>query len=102
VVVGSPGEAQQGTVKIFLRYNRAWNSTQKLSTSVLSKNNALNDHPIFIEALANIVADHLTKKDLTTTQLQLRYAHCVNPYCEEMRNYFTIHKNKHEKTGKFL
>jgi len=59
---------------------------------------ALNDHPIFIEALANIVVEHFKKNELTTTQLKLRCSHCVNPYCEEMRQFFTNKPNKHQKT----
>jgi len=55
----------------------------------LKRVNAFNDDPLFIEALADIVHTHLTKKEKSSTQLKLRCAYCVNDDCGPMKQFFT-------------
>ena len=47
---------------------------------------SLNDHPVFIEALADIVCTHLKSNTVSSRQLSLRCPLCVNPVCDKMRN----------------
>lgn len=47
---------------------------------------SLNDHPVFIEALADIVYTHLKSNTVSSRQLSLRCPLCVNPVCAKMRN----------------
>lgn len=69
----------------------------------LKRAESLNDHPLFIKALANIAADHMdavTKgpsKDQvvqpwtqgrTSRQMQLRCPGCINPVCSEQKSFF--------------
>jgi ferrochelatase len=49
---------------------------------------SLNDNPIFIEALADIVHGHLKSSRSFSTQLPLRCPLCVNPVCGKMREFF--------------
>jgi len=49
---------------------------------------SLNDHPIFITALAELVADHLKSNSNCTTQFLLRCPGCTNEYCKESKNFF--------------
>ncbi|XP_055343437.1 ferrochelatase, mitochondrial-like isoform X2 [Paramacrobiotus metropolitanus] len=49
---------------------------------------SLNDNPVFLKALGDIVAEHLRSGAKATTQLQLRCPMCVNPVCKEMRHFF--------------
>jgi ferrochelatase len=55
----------------------------------LRRASALNDHPIFIDALVDIVSNHLSNKEKCTNQLNLRCATCDKPECVDMRRYFT-------------
>ena len=47
---------------------------------------SLNDDPLFIEALADIVQRHLTSGDTCSRQLTLRCPMCVNSVCARMRD----------------
>lgn len=49
---------------------------------------SLNDSPIFIEALADIVAKHLKSGQLSTRQFGLRCPMCVNPVCASAKQFF--------------
>jgi len=49
---------------------------------------SLNDHPIFIEALADIVSNHLKISSRSSKQLGLRCPHCSNLYCADMKKFF--------------
>lgn len=55
----------------------------------LKRVNAFNDDPVFIDALVNLVHNHLTKKEKSSLQLKLRCAECVNEHCHEMKQFFT-------------
>ncbi|HEX3234763.1 MAG TPA: ferrochelatase [Gemmatimonadales bacterium] len=47
---------------------------------------ALNDRPAFLDALADIVREHLSSGQPYTTQYTTRCAGCVNPQCRHMLN----------------
>jgi len=49
---------------------------------------SLNDSPLFIKAMADIVLKHLQSQRRHTTQLPLRCPGCSNVSCERMRNFF--------------
>ncbi|EDV25725.1 uncharacterized protein TRIADDRAFT_50124 [Trichoplax adhaerens] len=50
---------------------------------------SLNDSPLFISALADIVAKHLKSGQLSTRQFALRCPMCVNPICASAKQFFT-------------
>lgn len=45
---------------------------------------ALNDHPLFVEALADIVHRHLESGEACSRQYGLRCPGCVNPQCRDI------------------
>jgi ferrochelatase len=47
---------------------------------------ALNDRPRFLDALAEIVRDHLTSGEVYSTQYRTRCAGCTNPQCRNVLN----------------
>nr|CAB3245701.1 ferrochelatase, mitochondrial-like [Phallusia mammillata] len=49
---------------------------------------SLNDSPIFIKAMADVVKDHLDKGEICTKQLSLRCPLCTNEACNQMRKFF--------------
>ena len=49
---------------------------------------SLNDSPIFIRAMADIVKSHLEAGVSSTEQLKLRCPMCTNEVCGHMRNFF--------------
>ncbi|XP_076820094.1 ferrochelatase, mitochondrial-like [Clavelina lepadiformis] len=49
---------------------------------------SLNDSPIFIKAMADVVKSHLDSGTVCTQQLPLRCPMCVNEACGHMRNFF--------------
>jgi len=66
--------------------------SQHLATSagveMIRRCASLNDSPIFIKAMADIVHKHLQGQRRHTTQLPLRCPGCVNTSCEQMRKFF--------------
>ncbi|XP_003385484.1 PREDICTED: ferrochelatase, mitochondrial-like [Amphimedon queenslandica] len=54
---------------------------------------SLNDNPLFIESLADIVFNHLKNEKQCSRQLALRCPLCVNQTCLNMRNFF-VPQNK--------
>ncbi len=47
---------------------------------------ALNDLPLFLDALAEIVRDHLVSGEVFSSQYPMRCAGCVNPQCRNVLN----------------
>jgi ferrochelatase len=47
---------------------------------------ALNDRPRFLDALAEIVRDHLRSGEAHSTQYPMRCAGCTNPQCRNILN----------------
>jgi len=76
-------------IETLYEYDILYSELAKEKNIKMRRVRALNDHPIFIEALADVVVKHLVKGEKCTKQLKLRCAHCINPDCEKMRLYFT-------------
>lgn len=53
---------------------------------------SLNDNPIFLRALADIVKSHIDSKQICSKQLPLRCPMCVNPTCGPMKYFFKTNK----------
>jgi protoporphyrin/coproporphyrin ferrochelatase len=47
---------------------------------------ALNDRPLFLDALADIVREHLASGEVFSTQYPMRCAGCTNPQCRNVLN----------------
>lgn len=54
----------------------------------LTRSDSMNDHPIFIQALADVVADHLKANQPCSNQLMLRCPGCVNSKCAHTKAFF--------------
>ncbi|XP_039947793.1 ferrochelatase, mitochondrial [Bactrocera neohumeralis] len=50
---------------------------------------APNDHPLFIEALSSIVADHLKNGQAVNPKFLMRCPMCVNPRCKDSKNWYS-------------
>ncbi|CAF0851567.1 unnamed protein product [Brachionus calyciflorus] len=53
---------------------------------------SLNDNPIFLRALANIVKNHLDSNEMCSKQLSLRCPKCINEVCGPMKGFFRTNK----------
>ncbi|CAJ0632465.1 1209_t:CDS:2, partial [Entrophospora sp. SA101] len=62
---------------------------QKAGISGIKRIESLNDDPMFIEAMANIVKDHLNSNKSMSTQLTIRCPKCKKDICQETRDFFT-------------
>jgi len=49
---------------------------------------SLNDSPVFIKAMADVVKNHLESGNVSTKQLELRCPMCTNEACNHMRKFF--------------
>ncbi|KAH8294425.1 hypothetical protein KR054_012555, partial [Drosophila jambulina] len=49
---------------------------------------APNDHPLFIDALSNIVADHLKSEQAVNPKFLMRCPMCSNPRCRESKRWY--------------
>ncbi|XP_017141593.1 ferrochelatase, mitochondrial [Drosophila miranda] len=49
---------------------------------------APNDHPLFIDALSNIVADHLKSQRAVNPKFLMRCPMCTNPRCRESKRWY--------------
>ncbi|XP_004534290.1 ferrochelatase, mitochondrial [Ceratitis capitata] len=49
---------------------------------------APNDHPLFIEALSSIVADHLKETQTVNPKFLIRCPMCVNPRCRDSKDWY--------------
>jgi len=49
---------------------------------------SLNDNPVFVEAMADIVKGHLESGSGCSHQLSLRCPMCVNETCGPMKHFF--------------
>lgn len=54
----------------------------------LKRAESLNDDPLFIEAMADIVKKHLGQKKPASIQLGLRCPGCINEACGETKAFF--------------
>lgn len=60
----------------------------KLGVETYRRLPALNDHPVFIDALVDLVSSHLKEGPAVTGQLLSRCPMCVNPTCGEAKKWF--------------
>jgi protoporphyrin/coproporphyrin ferrochelatase len=58
----------------------------------LKRAESLNDDPLFIEAMADIVRKHLDGKKAVSNQLPLRCPGCINESCKETKAFFANYK----------
>ncbi|XP_065323391.1 ferrochelatase, mitochondrial-like isoform X3 [Gordionus sp. m RMFG-2023] len=49
---------------------------------------SLNDNLTFIKALADILQEHIMRREPFSNQMRLTCPHCINPVCLNMRNFF--------------
>jgi len=47
-----------------------------------------NDHPLFIDALTNVVADHLKSQQAVNPKFLMRCPMCSNPKCRESKSWY--------------
>lgn len=64
---------------------------KKVGIELIRRVSAPNDHPLFIEALADIVKSHLDSRMAVNPKLLIRCPHCVNPVCKESKEWFSKH-----------
>ena len=50
---------------------------------------SLNDHPLFIEALAQIVEEHIRGERKPSQNMKLRCPDCKNPECDLVTRFIT-------------
>lgn len=60
---------------------------------VLRRAESLNDDPMFIQALADIVKSHMENGESCSVQSTLRCPKCVNPKCGATKTYFSRSMN---------
>ncbi|XP_075989818.1 ferrochelatase, mitochondrial isoform X2 [Anticarsia gemmatalis] len=58
---------------------------------------APNDHPIFIEAMTDVVAQHLSSGQHVSKQFLTRCPHCVSARCHSSKEFFKKLCNNNEK-----
>lgn len=61
---------------------------EELKIKRIGRAQAPNDHPLFIEALTDIVHTHLKGKNKINPKFLTRCAHCVNPRCQSSKDFF--------------
>ncbi|XP_065218792.1 ferrochelatase, mitochondrial [Planococcus citri] len=61
---------------------------KKVGAEAIRRAAAPNDHSLFIDALADIVARHLRNNEPISPKFTLRCPHCVNPKCYESKQWF--------------
>lgn len=62
---------------------------EKLGIDKMRRAAAPNDHPLFIDALTDIVATHLKSKQPISPKFINRCPHCVNENCHLSKTWFT-------------
>lgn len=61
----------------------------QLKIDTIRRARAPNDHPLFIEALTDIVLNHLKSNKPLTPKFLNRCPHCVNQNCADTKNWFS-------------
>ncbi|KAI9017811.1 hypothetical protein BC832DRAFT_589057 [Gaertneriomyces semiglobifer] len=61
---------------------------KKLGLTGFKRVESLNAEPIFLDAMADVVAKHLDSKTPTSTQMSLRCPLCTNDKCRQQKDYF--------------
>ncbi|XP_046858061.1 ferrochelatase, mitochondrial-like [Xenia sp. Carnegie-2017] len=63
-------------------------TAKKAGVEIIRRSSSLNDNPVFIKAMADIVKSHLESNTVCSTQLPLRCPMCVNVTCGETKTFF--------------
>jgi len=58
---------------------------------------AMNDEPLIFDALAQIVADHIAKQQVCTSQYSINCALCTNPMCRSILNPITPYQKLRDR-----
>ncbi|XP_047352380.1 ferrochelatase, mitochondrial isoform X1 [Vespa velutina] len=61
---------------------------EKLGIENIRRSAAPNDHPLFIDALTDIVVNHLQSKQTINPKFLTRCPHCVNKNCGQSKQWF--------------
>lgn len=61
---------------------------EEIGAGKIGRAAAPNDHPLFINALSNIVATHLKSSDTVSPKFLMRCPQCKNPRCFESKKWF--------------
>lgn len=61
---------------------------KKVGVENIRRCESLNDNPIFLKALADIVKSHIDSNSMCTNQLALRCPGCINEKCGPMKYFF--------------
>lgn len=61
---------------------------EELKIDPIGRAAAPNDHPVFIEALTDIVQKHLQGNTKMSPKFLNRCAHCVNPRCQKSKEFY--------------
>lgn len=62
---------------------------QQIGAEQIRRAAAPNDHPIFINALSDVVINHLKSSIKVNPKFLMRCPHCVNPRCSESKKWYT-------------
>ncbi|XP_014606911.1 PREDICTED: ferrochelatase, mitochondrial [Polistes canadensis] len=62
---------------------------EKIGVENIRRSAAPNDHPLFIDALADIVYNHLRSEQTINPKFLTRCPHCVNKTCEQSKKWFS-------------
>ncbi|XP_056646807.1 ferrochelatase, mitochondrial [Diorhabda sublineata] len=62
---------------------------KKIGVEIIHRVPAPNDHPLFIEALYDIVKKHLKEKIPVSSKFLNRCPHCVNPNCAISKKWYS-------------
>lgn len=61
---------------------------KELNIDEIKRAAAPNDHPLFIEGLADLVKTHLNQDRRVSAKFLHRCPHCVNPKCGDSKDFF--------------
>lgn len=61
---------------------------EEVGAENIRRSSAMNDSPIFIQAIADIVRAHIVSGETCTKQLPLRCPQCVNATCGKAKEFF--------------
>lgn len=62
---------------------------EEIGVENIRRSAAPNDHPLFIDALADIVYNHLRSEQTINPKFLTRCPHCVNKTCEQSKKWFS-------------
>lgn len=69
--------------------NEIFHQTMQIGAEKIRRAAAPNDHPLFIDALTDIVSKHLSSNERITPKFTMRCPKCVNPRCHESKKWYS-------------